>query len=151
MITFIAIDSAPMTSILDHHHYRLHDFNFLFDKWNILNKRLKERLQNCTDWTEFHAEMEPKSILNGLAFIDEIKTSNFGKEFIGFSYRMLNPKTNLWRIYWADTASPENYLKEQVVGGFKDRIGKFFGKEFYEGKEYKLRFTWKKEAEHTAR
>ena len=40
-------------------------------------------------------------------------------------FRMVNPKTNIWTIYWADTSSPENYLKEQVVGEFENGIGCF--------------------------
>jgi len=79
-----------------------------------------------------------------------MKSSHFGDDFIGFSIRMVNPKTNIWTIYWADTASPENYLKEQVVGEFKNGMGTFYGKELYQGKEYKLRFTWKKQSENTA-
>ncbi|NER15061.1 hypothetical protein GWK08_16525 [Leptobacterium flavescens] len=128
----------------------IRDFNFLLGKWSVLNKRLKERLSDCTEWIEFTAEMETKSILNGLGLMDEMKSSHFGDEFIGLSIRMVDPKTNIWTIYWADTASPENYLKEQVVGGFKDGIGEFFGKEYYQGKEYKLRFRWKKHSPDTA-
>ncbi len=128
----------------------IENFNFLIGKWTVLNKRLKERLNNCTDWMEFQAEMETKPFLNGLGLMDEMKSSHFGENFIGFSIRMVDPKTNIWTIYWADTASPENYLKEQVVGEFKNGIGEFYGKELYQGKEYKLRFTWKKFHENTA-
>ena len=41
----------------------IQDFSFLIGKWSVLNKRLKERLKNCNEWTEFQAEMETKSIL----------------------------------------------------------------------------------------
>ena len=128
----------------------IQNFDFLIGNWNVLNKRLKERLNNCTEWTEFSAEMETKPFLKGLGLMDEMKSSHFGDNFIGFSIRMVNPATNIWTIYWADTASPENYLKEQVVGEFKNGIGKFYGKEKYLEKEYQLRFTWKKETENTA-
>ena len=94
--------------------------------------------------------METKPFLNGLGFMDEMRSSHYGDDFIGFSVRIINPKTNIWRIYWADTENPENYLKEQVVGEFKNGIGVFYGKELFEEKEYKLRFTWKKESQDTA-
>ena len=126
------------------------NFDFLIGKWTVLNKRLKERLKNSTEWIEFTAEMETKPILNGLGLMDEMKSSHFGDEFIGLSIRMVDPKTNIWTIYWADTASPENYLKEQVVGEFKNWIGEFYGKEYYQGKEYKLRFTWEMKSETIA-
>ena len=128
----------------------IQDFSFLPGKWTVLNKRLRERLQNCTEWAEFPASMETKIILNGLGLMDEMKSSHFGDEFIGLSIRMLNPATNVWTIYWADTASPENFLKEQVRGRFQDGIGQFFGKEMYQGKEYQLRFTWKRFSPDTA-
>ncbi len=37
-----------------------------------------------------------------------------------------------------------------MVGEVKNGIGVFYGKEHYQGKEYKLRFTWKKHSENTA-
>ena len=128
----------------------IQNFDFLIGKWNVLNKRLKERLKNNNEWFEFPAKMETKPFLNGLGLMDEMKSSHYGDDFIGFSIRMVNPKTNIWTIYWADTANPENYLKEQVVGEFKNGIGVFYGKEWFEEKEYKLRFTWKKESQDTA-
>jgi hypothetical protein len=129
----------------------IHNFDFLLGKWSVLNKRLNERLNNCNDWTEFTAFMETKTILNGLAFMDEMKTSYFGEEFIGLSIRMVDPKTNNWTIYWADTANPASKIKEQVSGTFKDGIGTFYGKETFENKEMQLRFLWKKETLETAK
>jgi hypothetical protein len=128
----------------------IHDFSFLIGKWKVLNRRLTERLKNADEWIEFQAEMETKSILNGLGLMDEMKTSYFGEEFIGLSIRMLNPESNTWTIYWADTANPGIGLKEQVVGEFKNGIGEFFGKEVFEGKEVKLRFIWKRPSMNTA-
>ena len=128
----------------------IHNFDFLIGKWSVLNRRLNERLNGCTEWTEFLAEMETKPILNGLGLMDEMKSSYFGDEFIGLSIRMLNPSTNEWKIYWADTENPELLLKEQVVGKFANGVGEFYGKEQYEGKEMKLRFIWKKESKDTA-
>lgn len=128
----------------------IESFDFLIGKWSVLNRRLKERLANCDDWLEFQAEMETKRILNGLGLMDEMKSSHFGEHFVGLSIRMVDPKTNVWTIYWADTASPENYMKEQVTGQFKDGIGVFFGKEVYKNQEVPLRFTWKKPSANTA-
>jgi hypothetical protein len=128
----------------------IQNFNFLIGKWSVLNRKLKNRLTNCDEWIEFQAEMETKSILNGLALMDEMKSSHYGDNFIGLSIRMVDPETNIWTIYWADTSNPGNYLKEQVTGEFKNGIGEFFGNELYEEKEVKLRFTWKKPSLNTA-
>ena len=124
---------------------KIENFDFLTGKWAVVNKRLKERLNNCSEWIESPAQMETKKILNGLGSMDELKSSFFEDEFVGLSIRLLNPKSNEWTIYWADTANPELLLKEQVTGKFKDGIGQFYGVETYNGKKVKLRFIWKKE------
>ncbi len=124
----------------------IQNFDFLIGKWSIVNKKLKERLQNSDEWIEFPAQLESKKILNGLGVMDEFKTSYFGDEFVGLSIRIFNPKLNEWTIYWADTMYPELKLTEQVVGSFKNGIGLFYGKEIFKGKEVRLRFIWKKES-----
>jgi len=128
----------------------IQNFAFLVGKWIILNKRLKERLNNSHDWIEFPARTEAKKILNGLGVMDEFKTSYFGDEFVGLSIRIFNPKANEWTIYWADTMYPELRMTEQVVGSFSNGIGEFYGKEMFRGKEVKLRFIWKQESLKTA-
>lgn len=128
----------------------IQDFDFLIGKWTVVNKKLKERLKKNNDWIDFPAAMETKPILNGLGLMDEMKSSYFGDEFVGLSIRIVDPKTKVWTIYWADTSNPENYLKEQVVGEFKNGIGEFFGKELYQGKEYKLRFIWRMQSKNEA-
>jgi len=128
----------------------INDFNFLVGKWKVLNRRLKERLKGCEEWVEFEAEMETKEILNGLGFMDEMKSSFFGDGFAGLSVRIVNPASGEWRIYWADTENPERGLTEQVVGKFENGIGVFQGIEVFEGKEMTLRFIWKKESKESA-
>lgn len=129
----------------------IENFNFLIGKWSVLNRRLKDRLINCNEWIEFQAEMETKRILNGLGLMDEMKSPHFGDGFVGLSIRMLNPMTNQWSIYWADTANPEIGLKEQVVGEFRNGVGEFYGKEIFKGEEVRMRFIWTKPSLDTAK
>jgi len=67
----------------------IHNFDFLIGEWNVLNKKLKERLTGSNEWIEFSAKMETKPFLNGLGLMDEMKSSHFGDDFIGFSIRMV--------------------------------------------------------------
>ncbi len=128
----------------------IQNFDFLIGNWQVENRRLKDRLTKCEEWIEFQAEMETKSILNGLALMDEMKSTHYGDNFIGLCIRMYNPGTKQWRIFWADTANPGNYIKEQVTGEFKNGIGEFYGTELYKGEEVKLRFIWKRPSINTA-
>ncbi len=33
-----------------------HDFDFFEGKWNLHNKKLKTRLNGCSEWIEFHTQ-----------------------------------------------------------------------------------------------
>ena len=126
------------------------NFDFLVGSWNVVNRRIKERLCGSDEWIEFHATMETKEILNGLGTMDEMKSSYFGDGFVGLSIRIFDPKSGEWTIYWADTESPERKLTEQVVGTFANGVGEFHGTELFDGKQMKLRFRWKKDSPETA-
>jgi len=56
--------------------------------------------------------------------------------------RLLNPKTKLWSIYWAD--SNVVVLDVAQVGSFADNIGKFYAKDVFGGKEIIVLSRWDK-------
>jgi hypothetical protein len=116
------------------------DFDFFIGKWNIHNKKLKSRLNNCTEWMEFESTQEMHTILNGAGNIDNFKTSFDDKPFEGMSLRLFNPKTKLWSIYWAD--SNEVKLDPPVTGSFENNMGYFFTKDSFEGKPIIVVFRW---------
>ncbi|MGZ5220960.1 MAG: hypothetical protein ACXWC7_12810, partial [Chitinophagaceae bacterium] len=101
------------------------DFDFFAGHWNIHNRRLKTRLNGCTDWIEFEASQEMRTILNGIGNIDNFKTTIDGSPFEGMTLRLFNPITKLWSIYWAD--SNKGVLDPPVVGSFENNIGLFYG------------------------
>lgn len=100
-----------------------HDFDFYQGKWKLHNKKLKSRLTNCTEWTEFESTQEMYKVLNGLGNIDNYLAAFNGVPFEGMSVRLFNPKTKLWSIYWAD--SSEGVLQPAVVGSFENNVGHF--------------------------
>ncbi|MEW6731340.1 MAG: hypothetical protein AB1489_08375, partial [Acidobacteriota bacterium] len=50
------------------------DFDFLVGNWKIHNKKLKTRLNNCTEWFEFEASGICHKILNGFGNTDRYIT-----------------------------------------------------------------------------
>jgi hypothetical protein len=117
-----------------------HDFDFFEGKWNLLNKKLKTRLNDCTEWIEFHSTQEMHKILNGIGNIDNFLATFDGEKFEGMSLRLFNPKTKLWSIYWAD--SNEGRLDPPVVGSFENDIAYFFTKDVFDGKPIIVVFRW---------
>jgi hypothetical protein len=116
------------------------DFDFFVGKWDLKNRKLKERLNACNEWTEFHSTQECYKILNGLGNIDNFLTEFDGVPFEGMSLRLFNPKTKLWSIYWAD--SNAGTLEKPVQGSFDNNIGYFYTKDSFQDKDILVTFKW---------
>jgi len=69
-----------------------HDFDFYEGKWKLHNRKLKTRLNNCTEWTEFESTQEMYRVLNGIGNIDNYLATFDGVPFEGMSVRLFNPK-----------------------------------------------------------
>ncbi len=116
------------------------DFDFFIGKWKLKNRKLKTRLNNCIEWIEFEATQENYKALQGLANIDHFYSSFANKPFEGMTMRLFDPVTRLWSIYWAD--SNNGKLDTPVVGSFENKIGQFFAKDIFNGREILVVFRW---------
>lgn len=117
-----------------------HDFDFFVGKWNLHNKKLKRRLENCNEWIEFESSQEMRKILQGIGNIDNYLATFDGKPFEGMSLRLFNPETRLWSIYWAD--SNMGKLDPPVLGSFENNIGHFITKDIFNEKNILVLFRW---------
>jgi hypothetical protein len=116
------------------------DFDFFEGKWKLKNKKLKARLCQCEEWTEFESTQEMYRILNGVGNIDNFLAEFDGEPFEGMTVRLFNPVTRLWSIYWAD--SKNGKLDPPVVGSFEDNVGHFFTKDHFNGRPILVVFRW---------
>lgn len=122
------------------------DFDFLAGKWTMDNKRLKTRLNNCTEWVEYKSDDENFGpVLNGIANIDIYRTAYNqvnDKPYEGLTLRIFNPQTKLWSLYWVD--SNIGVLDPPVVGSFEGSVGTFYCKDIFQGKQILVMFKWDK-------
>jgi hypothetical protein len=116
------------------------DFDFLIGKWKVHNRKLKTRLSGFSEWTEFEAQVDCRKILNGFGNFDSFQTTIDRKPFEGTSLRLFNPKTGLWRIYWANSEAV--VLEVPQVGSFENKIGNFYARDTYEEKDIIVQFCW---------
>ncbi len=116
------------------------DFDFLTGEWNVHNKKLKSRLDNCNEWLEFDATQEMRKVLNGIGNVDIMKAVIDEKEYEGMAIRLFDPATKLWSIYWAD--NKDGRLDKAVVGSFDEDGGNFFCNDRYKGKDIIMQFHW---------
>ncbi len=118
------------------------DFDFYVGKWKIRNRKLKERLKQCTEWSEFEADQEMRKILGGLGNRDNFLTTFNGEPFEGMTLRLFDPTTGLWSMYWADSST--GVLQPPTVGSFYGDVGRFFTRDSHEGQEIIVVFEWNK-------
>lgn len=123
------------------------DFDFLFGRWKIRNRKLKTRLNDDDQWVEFDAACGCRRILNGFGNVDQFITEFNGVPFEGASFRLFNPRTRLWSIYWADTNSVT--LDVPQLGSFDGDIGTFYAKDVHDGIPIVVVFKWDKSDPNT--
>ena len=138
-----AITSTGELEIVPSKASSQNDFDFLAGKWTMHNKKLKTRLNNCTEWEEFESTDENFGmILNGIGNTDIYRSTLDGKPFEGLTLRLFNPKTKLWSLYWVP--SNTGVMDPPVVGSFEGNIGTFYGKDVFRGKPILVVFVWDK-------
>lgn len=117
-----------------------HDFDYLAGSWRLKNRKLKSRLTHSTEWIAFESRVEMYQILNGFGNIDKYTDMASGQPYEGFALRLFNPRTRLWSIYWADSNS--GALDAPVVGSFENKVGHFFARDTFNGKNIIVVFRW---------
>jgi hypothetical protein len=128
------------------------EFDFLFGRWRIHNRRRDDPLGELESWSEFEASSEAYPILNKRGNVQTYDAPAFpGRPgFQGYALRLLDPETGLWRIWWASTAG-RGQLDSPVVGRCRDGVGQFDGKDVIGGREVHVRFLWTDITEASAR
>ena len=134
-------------------HTGRHGFDFYVGTWRVANrKRVRPLVADDGDWIEFDALSEARAILGGLGNADTFSAPDFpGRPgFEGYSLRLYEPTTGLWRIWWASSLG-SGRLDPPVVGRFEDGVGRFECDDVVEGVPVRVRFDWSEitEAAHS--
>ena len=133
-----------------------HDFDFLIGTWNTRQRRLKRRLQGNDEWEDFEATSTVQRLPGGVANFDTLVAEGWRPGWVGMTFRVFNPTTRLWSIYWLtnegggiDPASGR--LESPVVGRFEGDEGLFEGNDQLDGRPIRVRFRWTRKGRDAAR
>jgi hypothetical protein len=127
-----------------------HDFDFLFGRWSVRNRRLKERLAGSNEWVEFPSTVTARPIWGGAANMDEYEALETPWGAIhGLTVRLYDEASGQWTIYWANRNNGK--LDPPMTGEWKDGRGEFYDQELFRGRMIYVRFLWTNESEDRAR
>jgi hypothetical protein len=115
-----------------------HDFDFYVGTWMIHNRRLRTALAGCTEWYEFEATSEARSVLGGMGNFDEFDARSEG--ISGLTLRLFDPSRDEWSLYWA--SSRGGPLGDPQVGRIDGDRGEFYADDVYEGRPIRVVFIW---------
>lgn len=120
----------------------LHDFDFLVGRWRVHHRKLKARLANNHEWTEFEGTLSNEPLMGGYSNVDDTVLNTPGRPYRGVALRSFDSKSEQWSIWWLDSRTPLGPLDPPMVGGFKDGVGTFYGDDTLNGRAVRARFIW---------
>lgn len=126
------------------------DFDFQIGKWQVHHRRLKRRLEQCTEWEEFSGQSEMQLSLGGLGNLEQNVLNIVSGSYHAIAIRAFDPASATWAIWWLDGRSP-HALDVPVIGSFKDGIGEFTAVDVIGERPVLVRFLWLKTATATPR
>ena len=126
------------------------DFDFQIGKWQVRHRRLKRRLEQCTEWEEFSGQSEMRLSLGGLGNLEQNVLNIVSGSYHAIAIRAFDPASGTWAIWWLDGRSP-HALDVPVIGSFKEGIGEFTAVDVISERPVLVRFLWLKTATATPR
>lgn len=115
-------------------------FDFLHGRWNVVHRKLKERLAGNNEWFEFPGTLDVAPILGGLGNFDDNVLRDPKGVYQASSLRLFNPNSKQWSIWWFDARLPS--VEPPVVGGFEGRKGTFHADDVFKNQPIRVRTTY---------
>lgn len=117
------------------------DYDFLIGSHVVRHRKLKERLNQCTEWIDIEGTKNTEKILEGVGNIEKHYLNELdGQKVEAVALRLFDMSTKLWSLYWADSVS--GTLDPPLQGSFENNLGLFFGKDYFKGKEVLVQFQY---------
>ncbi|MBV8503138.1 MAG: DUF1579 domain-containing protein [Paucibacter sp.] len=116
------------------------DFDFAIGEWHVQHRRLKSRLDGCTEWVEFEGFSSTRKILGGFGNVEDNVLELPTGSYRAAAVRSFDAE-NGWSIWWLDGRDPTT-LGVPVVGCFEGGVGQFFANDTLDGRPIQVRLTW---------
>jgi hypothetical protein len=119
-----------------------HEFDFEIGSWRVHHRTLKKHPDGRQEWVEFEGTSRDRSIMDGLANIEENVFFTAGGTRRGVALRSFDPRTGQWAIWWLDERYPLGPVGPPVIGRFENGTGTFYSDELVDGRTIRTRYIW---------
>jgi hypothetical protein len=116
------------------------DFEPLLGHWNYHLKQRLKPLTGSTQWIYLTGNGHCTPLWHGHAQLDTLNVEGSTGHIEGLTLRLYNPKTQEWRLYWAN--SKDGLIVAPQIGQFKAGHGEFYAQDTLEGKSILVKFDW---------
>ncbi len=125
-----------------------HAFDFLFGKWRVEHRQLKQRSVGSDNWNAYEGTCECQPRLDGTANIEEHHFTGRGGDK-GIALRLFDPATGAWSVYWV--SGRDGLLSAPVVGTFDGAGCVLEGDDTDGGRPIRQRYIWSRTHTDTPR
>lgn len=116
----------------------IHDFDFLFGRWDVAHTRLRQRGVGCQDWDVTHGTAFTEPRMGGISNIEQHDCPEGG--WRGVALRTVDVKTGEWSIYWI--SDRDGRLSPPVNGRFHESGCRLEGPDTDAGRPIIARYEW---------
>lgn len=131
----------------DAHDDGRRDFHFLYGRWAVQHRRLRERGVGSDDWDTFDGSSFTQGLMGGLCNVEENDFPDRG--FQGVAFRSFDVEAQRWSIHWV--SSTDGRVQPPVYGRFEGGTGLFLGEDVDGDRPVKVRYLWDNITSSTAR
>jgi hypothetical protein len=110
--------------------------------WQVHHRKLKKRLANNHEWTEFEGTLFSQPLMGGYANVDDDVFDVPGGAYRGVAPRSFDAKSGQWSIWWMDSRFSAAPMDPPVKGGFHHGVGTFYADDTENGTPIRIRFIW---------
>jgi hypothetical protein len=130
---------APRTTASSAHDGQ-HDFDFMFGRWKIQVRRLRNPLRGSNDCYEMTGTTVCHPIWNGKANIEEFEADGPDGHVEALMVRLYSPTSRQWSLNWVNQKNAR--FDVPTIGEFKNGRGEFYDQELFEGRSILVRYVW---------
>jgi hypothetical protein len=130
---------APPRAAAESHDGQ-HDFDFMFGRFKIQVRRLRNPLHGSHDWYEMNGTTVCRPIWGGKGNVEEFEADGPDGHMSALMVRVYSPTSRQWSLNWVNQKNAK--FDVPTIGEFKDGRGEFYDQETYEGRAILVRYIW---------